>query len=129
MNSLKKALFSKLLCLVSVCSTGDTTSQSLASAITALSVVISISFAGTISFLIYRRGRYLQANKTQTRAEQGQDDGLTDEVPIAMGNVYVDVTEEHSYFELRPLKGPQGESSTENHYDELQGKVKFYTYI
>lgn len=76
-----------------------------------------------ISFLIYRQWRYLQANKTETRTEQQQDVALINEVTSAIDNVYVETTEEHSFLELRLLKGPQGESCAGNHYEELQGIV------
>ena len=76
-----------------------------------------------ISFLVYRQWRYLQANKTETRAEQQQDAGLINDLTSAIDNVYVETTEEHSFLELHLLKGPQGESSTGNHYEELKGIV------
>ena len=71
-----------------------------------------------MSFLIFRQWKHLPGAKAKRGTDKQKCVGLIDEETSATDNF--EETEENSSFELRPLKSPQGRSSTKHYYQEFQ---------
>ena len=119
-NSPKIAIFSKLFFLEFTFCVGNTTLQPLLRAVIVLSVVLSLSIAGTI-FFVLRQWKHFKVSKAETRTEQEQerDNELQDEGVTAIRN---SEGNEMSSFELHSLKDTEGQSTTEHRYQQVQRK-------